>query len=257
MVRPFAVLGALLLASSGFAQSSNQIVSNNLSDPFANVPDTISLSSKAQYSSKRDLNVSGKLSMYQSFGDAGKEIIYNASALYDDTWVTTSTVTQQYSGRIDGVSPMSAHFGKVASAGESHDNTQGIRFDTFWGTGMYYQTGSLTKKNYFMLAAEGGGSFVNDYYPGKNMHSGAAYFFASNTTNVRKVKIAIGSSLTLPMPNTGAWQTALDGNVSYGIGTHLSVTFDTMYDYYAQAPKGYDNNAVETSMGLTYKFLKR
>jgi Protein of unknown function, DUF481 len=253
MIRQFIL--ALLLTATAYAQSSNQIVSNNLSNPFANVPDTVTLSSKSQYSAKRDLNVSGKLSVYRDFS-VGKELILNANALYDDTWVTTSTVTQQYSARLDGISPLNARYGRVASVGESHDNTQGIRFDTFWGTGVYYQSGSF-KKNYIMVAAEGGGSFVNAYHPGKNVHAGAAYFFASDTIQVQKVKIAVGSSLTLPVPNTGAWQTAVNGSVSYQMGTHVSATFSAIYDYYSLAPTGFDNNAVETGLGLTYKFLKR
>lgn len=252
-----ALLAALAIPFSiAHAQSSNQITSNNLINPFAYTPDTITLGTKSQYSSKRDFNISSKLSLYQDYG-AGKEVILNANGLYDDTWATTSTVTQQYSGRVDELNPMSTNYGQVVTLGESHDNTQGVRFNSFWGSGLCYQSGSLTKKNYVMVAAEGGGSFTNYYRPGINQHSGAAYFLMSDTNNFKRVVVSIGSSLTLPLPNTAAWQTALDASVSYRVGTNFAITFSSIYDYYAIAPKGFDNNAVETSLGVTYRFLRK
>jgi hypothetical protein len=169
-ISPVVVFEHAAIGQAG-PQGGKSSQSSDTADPFGvSFSQDLTFSSKAIYSSKRDLNFSLNgtwvfkgIGIRQQDGNiqevetttplqAKWEYLLASSDEYDDTWkaaLLSSTVTQKYGAAFDVLRAIchstcvGKYWGVIGQAGINHDNTQGVQVNPVVGLGVFRQYGVL------------------------------------------------------------------------------------------------------------------
>jgi hypothetical protein len=269
-------------ASMAISQTSTNInpLANSTTDPFGTtLNDSFTLSSKTDYSLNKTISVTANtqwlLGCIQNTEVKSNdckplstnpqwESMIEGNASYSDVWKESTDATTrslQYAIEDETLHNSSSTvkkliYGTVSSLSDSHDTTQAIKANLRMAYGYFLQHGSIddSSKSYGLYYVQLSQSYVDTYQPAHNYNSTGITVSSKNRWEKNKTELDLETSMTFPFVSfADHFQSAVDGKLSYWISKSASLTFETEYNYYGVAPTGYNQNAVATSLGITWK----
>ena len=178
------------------------------------------------------------------------------SGSYDDKWKhapLTSNVTQNYSGSLAQYRQFRKITYVVPYARAYHNNTQGIRVEQIYGAGLS-QPVKLPRGYNIEFDAGAQVMLENTYAPG----SSANLFglrLSSYLDHVFSNKMELGLVLayTPVFTQSRAWTATGDFSLDIPLSTRWSLHLATTDNYYEIAPKTFDKNYLQPSIGVAFK----
>lgn len=181
---------------------------------------------------------------------------FNASTTYDDKWKSTplsSNVTHNYWGFLSqswAINSLTA-WGLFANA--YHNNSLGIRVDQDYGVGITREV-KMPNKDYLTLMVVGQAMLFNLYSPGKDAKLGGVKVSAElHHKFINKTSIDLTVGGTPVFPESNAWNANGEFNLKFPISKRWSFSFDVVDNYYEIAPKTFNKNYLENTIGLKFK----
>ena len=215
------------------------------------------LSASGYDSASRDIGATATFDLDHGVVNEGwGETRFLMSGSYDDKWKHapfTSNVTQNYSGSLQQYRQFRKTTYFVPYARAYHNNTQGIRVEQIYGAGLS-QPVALPHGYYLELSAGAQAMLENIYAPG----SSASLFglrLGSNLDHVfsNKMELGVALSYTPVFTQSRAWTASGDFTLDIPLSTRWSLHLATTDNYYEIAPKTFNKNYFQPSIGVAFK----
>jgi hypothetical protein len=216
-----------------------------------------SLSVSGTESASRDVGGKVQLDLDHGHQNAGwGETEFTSNVSYDDKWKHTalsSNVTENYSGHLSQLRLFRPSTAFVPYGGAYRNNTQGIRVEQTYGAGLAHGMG-LAKGVSCQLGAALEGILDNLYSPGTSTKLVGLHLSADlNYQFGNKASIEFKPEGTPVFNQSRAWSAAGDFTIQFPISKRWSFQFETVDNYYEIAPRTFNKNFLQPSIGISFK----
>jgi hypothetical protein len=216
-----------------------------------------SLSVSGYDSASRDVGATATLDLDRGHIAEGLgETRFLMSGTYDDKWKhaqLSSNVTQTFAGNLSQYRQFRKTTYVVPYARAYHNNTQGVRVEQLYGIGIA-QPVKLPHGYNVELDAGAQAMLENIYAPG----SSANLFglrLSSQLDHVFSNKMELGLTLayTPVFTRSRSWTATGDVSLDIPVSSRWSIHLATTDNYYEIAPKTFNKNYLQPSIGIAFK----
>jgi hypothetical protein len=216
-----------------------------------------SLSVSGYDSASRDIGAMATLDFDHGLTNEGwGETRFLMSGSYDDKWKhapLTSNVTQNYSGSLQQLRQFRKTTYFVPYARAYHNNTQGIRVEQVYGASAT-QPVTIPHGYNVELSAGPQGIVDNLYAPGHSTNLfGLRLSSYLDHVFPNKFEIETDASYTPVFTQARAWSASGFFSLDIPISSRWSLHLAAIDNYYEIAPKTFNKNYLQPSIGLAFK----
>jgi hypothetical protein len=242
------------------SSSRNKVAKSTTSNP-VRVPVPLlrkaTLSVSGYDSASRDIGATATFDLDHGLRNEGwGETRFLMSGSYDDKWKhapLTSNVTQNYSGSLQQYRQFRKTTYVVPYAHAYHNNTQGIRVEQIYGAGLA-QPVKLPRGYTVELDAGAQAMLENIYAPGSSANLfGLRLSSYLDHVFSNKMELELNLAYTPVFTQSRAWTATGDFTLDIPLSTRWSLKLATTDNYYEIAPKTFNKNYLQPSIGIAFK----